>query len=376
MHGHALVCRRLITVGISTSILDVDNYTPLMHAILKGDAECVRILLEEGRADLRPPPAATDLIPLSLACRVGSIEIVQLLLHHQASNIPNTNGEYPIHIAAQEGHAAICRLLQGRVGWDKPDKYNEWTPLFHAARHGHADCVKELLLLGSNVNVTDEMGNEAVFYAAWYGHYACVHLLLQASAIHPGLHSLSDTVTQAKSIPDRDGSADGDLDMIPSLSLPPPIMPYRVYGHNYLDKSWLIHIAIGHSFSAKSRPALAVDLSPRIVGQSTTQYPQATPMFKLVLTCKPDITAAPYSVSIPIRNERDYFTFQVASVDNMSLEFSISPNFGTKTIGRAVALFPMLSNSKELTHTLPILDHHLVMIGEVNHTRLILLKRL
>ena len=366
MHGHSAVCRRLIEVGLSTSSLDVDNYTPLMHAILKGDVESVRILLEEGKADLGPPPAATDLIPLSLACRVGSVEVVQLLLDHHASNKPNTNGEFPVHIAAQEGHAEVCRLLHGREGWDAPDKYNEWTPLFHAARYGHVECVKDLLRLGSKVNATDETGNEAVFYAAWYGHTDCVELLLEASSQTPSARSRADTVTQTTPLMDKEVSADGDLDMIPSLSLPPPIMPYRVYGHNYLDKSWLIHISIGHSFSAKSRKVSAVDLSPRIMGASSTQYPHASPMLKLVLTCKSDITAAPYSVSIPIRDERDCFAFQTADIDNVSLEFSICPNFGTKTIGRAIALSSMLSNSRDLTYTLPILDHHLVMIGEVN----------
>ena len=119
------------------------------------------------------------MIPLSLACRVGHVEVVLLLLQHGAKATPNTNGEYPIHIAAGAGHAQICRMLKDYPGWDIPDKYFEWTPVFHAARNGHLDCVKVLLELGSRLTVVDEMGKQAVFYAAWYGHLDCVRLLLQ-----------------------------------------------------------------------------------------------------------------------------------------------------------------------------------------------------
>jgi len=38
-----------------------------------------------------------------------------------------------------------------------------------------------------------------------------------------------------------------EIDHIPSLSLPPPMMPHRVYGHNYLDKQCLIQVTIGNT---------------------------------------------------------------------------------------------------------------------------------
>ncbi|KAI5124795.1 hypothetical protein M0805_005429 [Coniferiporia weirii] len=365
MNLHATICDKLISVGLGTSSLDMDNYTPLMYAVLKGNTECVRILLDQGRADVGPPAAANDLIPLSLACRVGHIDVVKLLLQRGARSIPNTNGEYPIHIAAREGYADICRLLHNYEGWDAPDRYNEWTPLFHAARNGHESCVRALLELGSRVGVTDETGKQAVFYAAWYGHPKCVGLLLEAasrSSVVGGRIGFTPRILPASR---TESSVETDLDTIPSLSLPPPIMPYRVYGHNFLDKASLVHVSFGHPFSRMSQNNTAVHLTPRILGDSTTQYPLASPLFKLVMTCKPDITAAPYSVSIPIRDERDFFIFQTTSLENMSLEFSIYPNFGTKTIGRAIASASMLQSNAGSSFDLPILDHHLHVIGEV-----------
>lgn len=368
MNGYAIICHRLLVVGIKLSVLDKDNYTALMYALLRGNTECVRVLLEEGHADLSPPAVASDLIPLSLACRVGNIDVVKLLLEYKATSVPNTNGEYPIHIAAQEGHSEICRLLVNYDGWDTADKYNEWTPLFHAARNGHASCVKVLLELGSRVGVTDETGKQAVFYAAWYGHPKCVALLLDAAhqSNSSGIRTrISPYISPAAG--EIDASAD-DTDMIPSLSLPPPIMPYRVYGHNFLDKAALVHVSVGHPFSNVSAKTSAVNLSSRLVGGSANALlPNVSPLFKLVMTCKPDITSAPYSVSIPVRDERDFFIFQAPDLDEMSLEFSIYPNFGTKTIGRAVALASMLRNPHSgSAYVLPILDHHLVVIGQVS----------
>ena len=365
MNGHALVCRTLINIGLNLSSLDMDNYSPLMYAILNGNTECVEVLLQEERAD-NELSSATDLVPLTLACREGHLAVVKLLLKFGAKSSPNTNGEYPVHIAAQKGHAEICRLFPNLEGWDTPDKYNEWTPLFHAARYGHDACVKTLLELGSRVMVTDETGKQAVFYAAWYGYPLCVDMLLDA-ALHLTAHGQNIVVAPSVSpLTENDTGLDLDADMIPSLSLPPPIMPYRVYGHNFLDKACLVHVSIGRNFSQRSQSLPAVYLSPRIMGPSTRQYPLSSPLFKLVMTCRPDITAAPYSVSIPIREEPNFFTFQTPTLNDTSLEFSIYPNFGTKTIGRAIALSSMLQNpGSESAFALPILDHHLYTIGEV-----------
>lgn len=366
MNGFAEICRRLLAVGLSSATLDVDNYTPLMYALLNGNTECVQVLLDDPNAVVEAPAASNDLIPLTMACRVGHTEVVKLLLNHNAKSVPNTNGEYPIHIAAQEGHADICRLLFKFDGWDLPDKYNEWTPLFHAARYGHEACVKVLLELGSNASLIDETGKLPVFYAAWYGHPPCVKLLLDAVA---RLGPLPTRVRQSPHISPATAtnmSAEFDIDMIPSLSLPPPAMPYRVYGHNFLDKTNLVHVCIGHPFINLSRRKAPVTLSPRLMGPSASRYPHASPLFKLVMTCKPDITAVPYAVPIPVRDEKDVFIFQTSNVDNMSLEFSVYPSFGTKTIGRAIALPAMLQGSHGVRElTIPILDHHLHMIGDV-----------
>ncbi|OBZ76417.1 Ankyrin repeat protein nuc-2 [Grifola frondosa] len=369
MHSHGLVCQRLIEVGVPPDVLDVDNCTPLIYATLKGCVVCIRALLEGGRVSVQTT-VLSDLMPLSLAAKSGHMDVVVLLLQYGAPSLPNTNGEYPIHLAAQEGHADICQILARQVGWDVPDKYNEWTPLFHAARFGREACIRVLLSVGCRIDTTDELGNSAVYYAAWYGHRSCVALLLEAAA---KLHVGYATLTHRSPLSDtqKSTSTESDIDAIPSLYLPPPMMPYRVYGHNYLDRTSLIQVTIGHltsRFGDASAEGSAVRLRHPLAGpQYDDRHLHASPLLKLVMTATPVVTSAPYSVSLPIRDQKIVFAFQVSSATALALEFSLYPNFGTKTIGRATALpalFQNIQNSEPFT--LPILDPRLHVIGEVS----------
>ncbi|EKM59343.1 uncharacterized protein PHACADRAFT_136945 [Phanerochaete carnosa HHB-10118-sp] len=357
MSGHSAVCRRLLEEGLSADALDLDNCTPMIYATLRGSVECVRVLLEVGHVSVQATVLNGDLIPLSLAARSGHYDVVVLLLQHGAPSLPNTNGEYPTHLAAQEGHHTICQLLVGQEGWDTPDKYNEWTPLFHAARYGHEQCLRVLLEAGSRPDRTDELENSAVHYAAWYGHHTCVSLLMEAKQrytaahtpiSHPSPMSMSDTCSTG---------GESDIDAIPSLSLPPPMMPYRVYGHNYLDKNTLVQVSIGHRMSRYPESGL----------EKTERYLHTSPRLKLVVTASPAVTAAPFSISLPLADdERTVYTFQVPSIDTLSLEFSLYPNFGTKIVGRAASLPSSLGPGSTKASTLPIFDHRLHVIGEVS----------
>jgi len=375
MHGHVDVCRRLLQVKVSPYVRDMESYSPLVYATLKGSVDCVRVLLEEGGVPAQPTPPDGDLLPLALASLAGHLDVVLLLLEHGALSLPNSNGEYPIHFAARQGHADVCRLLVRYDGWDVPDKYNEWTPIFHAARFGHEACVRVLLEAGSRTDVTDEHGNNALHYAAWYGHQACVSLLLESvrpriirldPARSPSERSTGSTALRA---------IESEIDHIPSLSLPPPMMPHRVYGHNYLDKQCLIQVTIGNTasrFSNSATPAhqsaSSVRLHPRFMNSASVEDASrlSSPLLKLVMTSSPSAASAPHTIPLSLSDEVHVLTLQTPTLDQLSLEFSLYPNFGTKTIGRAVALPSMLA-SAHLTRvfTLPILDHRLHVIGEV-----------
>jgi CDK inhibitor PHO81 len=366
MNGYSRVCEQLLLAGSPPGALDRDNYSPLVYATLKGNMNCVRVLLEQGSVPVQPPSPASDLIPLSLASQCGHVDVVILLLQHGATSLPNTNGEYPIHLAAREGHTQICWLLLNMDGWDIPDKYHGWTPLFHAARYGRADCVKVLLDAGSAPQTKDESGQTAAHYAAWYGHHDCLRHILAAIQVNSRTY-LTQKPKYHSPAPEVIPSEDSEIDLIPMLSLPPPAMPHRVYGHNFLDRTNLVQITIGSSYKDPTKQG--VRLHHRLISPvfKDEYLVFSTPLKLVMTTTSPQVISAPYSISLPQQEGKDVFTFQVPNLDCLSLEFSVYPNFGTKTIGRAVALPSMFGACTSGTHefTLPILDTRLHVIGEV-----------
>ena len=368
IHGHADVCQLLMEANVPPHVLDADNCSPLVYATLRGSAECIRSLVCKQCISPSPVSLVNDnLVPLSLASQYGYTDAVALLLKEGAKCLPNTNGEYPIHLAAREGHADVCRLLLDQGECDLADKYHEWTPLFHAARNGHAASLEILLQAGARVDRTDELGHQAIHYAAWYGHRHCVNILFAAVPKVP--HTISFKRSSGLSRSAMDMQVDAETDAIPSLSLPPPIMPHRVYGHNYLDKNYLVTVTVGlptlsDTKAGRRGVSLHSHLSDSVLLRSP--YLPSPNRLKMVITAGAGVNAVPYTLSLPQKNAQDSFVFQTADLNVLYLEFSIYPNFGTKTVGRAVAHPSIFQSPSDQFIVLPILDCRLHCIGEVS----------
>lgn len=394
INGHGPVAQRLLSADTDPNLLDMDDHTPLIYSVVNGHDECVRILVDNGRVSVNAPASTNNLLPLSLACQHGHRDIAIFLLGKGAVSAPNTNGEYPIHLAAREGHADVCRLLVSREGGgnkDMPDKYSEWTPLFHAARRGFDECVRVLIDASANPHATDEHGNTAVFYAAWHGHIQCTNRLLEAMASSRNPFPKTCSVAQAITVslssksPQSDSNIspfdhsslgcpvdpDIDLDMIPLLSLPPPIMPFRIYGHNYLDNMHLLQVSLGGTTDPPVTLLPGVMRHSEFTGRLGARQHMA-PSIKIVMTLRsnePDLDIAPissHSTTLPLVDDGEVFSFQMRSLENITLEFSFYPTFGSKAIGRAVASPQMLQDRcSSSPRAVPILDHRLHVIGKV-----------
>jgi CDK inhibitor PHO81 len=243
MHGHPSIVSFLLQ-SADPMVTDMDGYTPLMHAITQGHLEAVRIFVNS-KIPVEPTAISNDLIPLSLACQYGHVEVARLLLQSGAKVLPNSEGLYPQHFAAKAGHEAICQLLVDEGGSegggkDRQDKYNLWTPLHHAAVGGeprHLACIKVLVAAGCDVNATDEYGKSPGWYASWFGHVECLNFLLDSGAKLAGKQNTLEGMENLglSADPQMDGLSPGsdieldapgdEFELIPSLSLPPPIIP-------------------------------------------------------------------------------------------------------------------------------------------------------
>lgn len=352
------VCSYLIQQGASVDAIDFDGQSPLIYAILHGEVECVRSLIRNRTSSQRP--AGESVLPLSQAAKQGVVPIVSLLLEHGHAIVPDASGFLPQHIAAKEGHVEVLDiLLRAGASIDAQDKFANWTPLFHAANEGHIDCVRALMRAGASVTAIDDQGKTALHHAAWSGHPQLVTILLQASPpVRPKVTSPTPLQPRKRTAADVvNDDMDLDSDMIPDLSLPPPALPLRTYGHGYLDnKSSLVQITLGHPTTTSQQVA-----PMRFHRQD---QPSST---KLVVSSQQDTLGAPHTVMLPLGDDRETISIFIDSLSTFTLTIDVFPTFGSRLFGRAVCLPGTFSDLKSVeAYTIPVLDTHLNVVGEVN----------
>ncbi|KAF9088317.1 phosphate system positive regulatory protein pho81 [Mortierella sp. AD031] len=382
MYGYDDCATYLLSLNASLTVTDHDGFQPLIYSVMNGHSKCVEIFLASN-VEIEASREG-DPIPLSLACHYGHEDIAMMLIGRGADVLAsNADGLEPLHITCREGHTRLAKTLTTRgARLDQEDKYMCWTPLFYAASEGHVECVKILLEAGCKVNVVDEHGKNPIYYAASEGHSDCVELLVEAGG--KAIASPQDTVMETSaavtasgmlasstpsavhfavhpdSIDSPTNMDDLDMELIPSLSLPPPIIPFRIYGHNYLDKKFQVNLTLGHTSSSPDQAG--VRQSP-VHLYGTAQISS----LKLVISSRPDNGMIPHNVILPLGESRKVYGFQVDSLDQFTVEFDIFPTYGSKAIGRAVALpitflSPSVSVGKSL---LPLFDAHLKVVGEL-----------
>jgi CDK inhibitor PHO81 len=367
LHGRVNMVRILVEAGPDTvDLMDHDNFTPLIHSIIRHQLECVeQVLSHNARID---PLKESDHVPLNLACQYGSVPIVSLLLERGAKLLPDAEGLFPQHLLARSGHSPDLLLLLKKYGADlnQKDKLYQWTPLFHAASEGRVGCLQTLLENGVDVDAQDEKGLSAMYYATWEGNLECMRLLWSRTgtsgllgrrrSAQMGLDQfikppeLSSTI-QLTSPENSNESMNADGDAIPEFILPPPIIPLRRYGHNFIDTKAFVQI----SFVEAGSDAIQFYQEGR--------YPAA----RLTITSKLS-DLIPRNVILPIQDDFRIVTFQIDNLDSFAVDFEIFPTFGSKVISKSVALpevFQAISSSSG-TCCLPLFDPRLRAIGQIN----------
>lgn len=331
---------------------DQENFTPLIHAIRGSHPACVETLLAYG-AGINAT-GNSDHIPLNMACQAGSVPIVETLLQRQPEIIPDAEGLYPQHLVARSGKSPQLLLILKDYGvdLDQADKLYQWTPLFHAASEGHVECLQTLIRCNVRTEVLDEKGYSALYHAIWEGRRECINVL---AAIRDKSLGSQQQVPQQLSTPAPSGGTPAPMraetEGIPPISLPPPIIPLRRYGHNFLDTKTFIVIVLGDR-----------DADP-IMFYNNNKYPAA----RLTISSKSS-DLIPRNLQLPIQDDFRMISFQVDNLDSFSIDFDIFPAFGAKVIARTVAssrIFTAQASSSGHWH-LELFDPRLRAIGRIS----------
>ncbi|KAJ1986517.1 phosphate system positive regulatory protein pho81 [Coemansia umbellata] len=410
INGHEDCIKYLLELGCKVDAVDDDGNNAFEYAIINSKTEATKLLLQHDPAIASNTPEHPVLV---LACEKGHKDIVLMLLESGAEICANLQGIHPAHVAARSGFAGILQLLlEDGNSANILDKDLGWTPIFYAASEGHIECIRVLLDAGCDVDVVDEVGHTPAYYASYEGHLRCANLLLDAaernglelknsrmqvqgsitkftatSGIAPFVpeasrktqeefgSALGDGELQASStssaLPNTNDAAppssannaeemtDLDLDGIPSLSLPPPLIPFRVYGHNFLGKRTRIQIRM---------------LADSRTGGPPISFLDDRDMFslKLVAIAKPDAGMVPYTIMLPLETPSMTFGFQADDPNQFRLEFMLYPSFGLQPIGKAVALPSLFSSASRGIARLPLLDRYLKLVAEVRFEYLVI----
>ena len=230
MNGHAEICKLLLRNNADSKLVDQDGNTCLDYAILNGHDSVVEMVLD-GLDGI-------DLLKsFCLGCMHNRTKAVELMLSKNIRDLPY-QGMYPIHYACKQGNVNVLKLLI-KHGFDieTVDQYLNWTPLYFCASKGNLECIKLLLENGCKVDIVDENSWSPLTYCLYKGHIECAQVVEQYSRID-STHSISNVErglgpSQLFSIgnEDKNGTSElieDELDEIPSLCLPPPIIPLRV----------------------------------------------------------------------------------------------------------------------------------------------------
>ncbi|KAH7004988.1 hypothetical protein EDB82DRAFT_551427 [Fusarium venenatum] len=353
LHGRLEMLKVLLDANQRTiDLTDHDNFTPLIHSIIHGHLNCIELLL--ARSARIDPVSDADHVPLNLACEHGSVAVVEMLLKHGANILPDAEGLYPQHLVARAGQTSELLLLLKEFGadLDQIDKLYGWTPLVHSASEGNVDCLQALLKVGVDTNIVDEKDLPAMYYAAWEGHLACMKLLTPFNTrpraspfmVQPALGPMdSSTAPLPMSL---------DPDAIPELELPPPIIPLRRYGHNFLDTKTVVQISFGD-----------VDEQPLVFFQDG-KYPAA----RLTISSKVS-DLIPKNIILPFQEDTRIVSFQVDNLETFSLDIDVFPTYGAKVIAKTVALSSIFKGLQGTSVCcLPLFDPRLRAIGQISFT--------
>ena len=158
--------RKLIKLGADLNHQNDKGSTPLYWGCRYGLTDMVRVLLEEGHANVNQKRKLGLVSPIVLTSALGYAEITELLLRHGADvNLTIQSGFCPLHHAAAEGNVEVIKLLIGKgANINQSNDFGD-TAILLAAKHQHREALSLLAYSGAYLNGVNKNGKGVWHYA-------------------------------------------------------------------------------------------------------------------------------------------------------------------------------------------------------------------
>lgn len=384
--------------GIDHTInsIDDDYDSPLVLAIKNNHIDIIYELLKN-HVVLKSliSPENFQFSPLLVACKYNNFKATQIILDIFKANgidintVVNTEGLGPLHVTCRltdDTTDLVKLLIDYGVNPNGIDDFNKFSPIFYAIKACNAKAVKVLLHNGADIEITDEYGRSPLFYVLWESNVDVLNEFLpymqkkchkkkdQSSAIDGTLKTLKVPLL-ADSFPlsgDELNDSDHSLNDIPDFALPPPIIPLKKYGHNYLIQKISVKLIF-------ERNGKCIDLNPAdetIVvpdaGRMTviSNYPDNLPR-NVILHDSMGGNGSNYLGKCEEENifeSSNEVIFQVDTLKDLIVDFEIYPEFGTRLIAKTTCmpfLFEKINKNQQDEIFLPLFDSKLNNIGNL-----------
>ncbi|XP_075697878.1 ankycorbin isoform X2 [Rhinoderma darwinii] len=224
MKGNADCLRVMLAHGVDVTAPDMLGHSVLHMAVKHNHIECIKRLLQA-----KCPTECTDSVGrtcVHYAAANGCLPALQLLCEHKCLlNVKDSDGHTPLLISAQQGHVEACKcLLDHKADANITDK-NGKTSLMLACEAGHFHMVDALVQRGASLTVSDVLGHDAVHYARLSANPHILSLLLSKTSQEHAVKSPTkplqhDQVTRLSS--ERSGTPKK------RKAPPPPISPLQL----------------------------------------------------------------------------------------------------------------------------------------------------
>ncbi len=132
---------KAIEAGANANATDVDDTTPLYHALTRGHLPLAHFLVTAG-ADINATFGKRNHTLLHWAAENGSYGVCHFLLEYKANiNAQRTDGATPLLLAAKGGHEYVVRLLLKHDAYISPRTSGNATARSAAQKQGHTSIV-------------------------------------------------------------------------------------------------------------------------------------------------------------------------------------------------------------------------------------------